>query len=83
MCIHPEIRTQPRRRLVGGSSSSDDEQSSPSSILGSSPSGRTLKKTPSFLKVVDAVKPAFDAKKKMRQLHNDAVVLKVGWNAVA
>lgn len=57
---------------VGGSSPS-------SSVLGSSPSGRELKKTRSFLRVVEAVKPQFDARRAMRRIHDDAVVLKSIW----
>jgi betaine lipid synthase len=44
-----------------------------------SPSGRTLRKTQSFLNVLDTIKPTFDAKKRIRSLHSDAVVLKNIW----
>jgi betaine lipid synthase len=81
MCIHPladtgaiGLRHRPPRTSTDDSESSDSE-----AIMGSSPSGRELKKTRSFLRVVDAVRPAFDARRTMRQIHNDAVVLKSIW----
>ena len=94
MCVRPKSDAQPiglRHRSHGSSlgtgespsSSSDSEDvggSSPSSsVLGSSPSGRELKKTRSFLRVVEAVKPQFDARRAMRRIHDDAVVLKGIW----
>ena len=94
MCVRPKSDAQPiglRHRSHGSSlgtgespsSSSGSEDvggSSPSSsVLGSSPSGRELKKTRSFLRVVEAVKPQFDARRAMRRIHDDAVVLKSIW----
>ena len=46
---------------------------------GKSPSGRELKRTQSFLEVLSYAQPRFDAKKKMRDLHNDLTVLKNIW----
>lgn len=46
---------------------------------GRSPSGRELKRTPSFLEKLSYAQPRFDAKKRMRDLHNDLTVLKNIW----
>lgn len=49
------------------------------SLEGRSPSGRELKRTPSFLEKLSNAQPRFDAKKRMRDLHNDLTVLKNIW----
>lgn len=46
---------------------------------GKSPSGRELTRTPSFLEKLSSAQPRFDAKKRMRDLHNDLTVLKNIW----
>lgn len=85
MCVRPKSDAQPiglRHRSHGSSLGTGEDVggSSPSSsVLGSSPSGRELKKTRSFLRVVEAVKPQFDARRAMRRIHDDAVVLKSIW----
>lgn len=84
MCIRPA--TQPiglRQRVPAHpqlqSPLSDEEDGDQVGVLGSSPSGREIKKTPSFIRIIDAVKPQFNARQAIRQVHNDIVVLKSIW----
>jgi hypothetical protein len=44
-----------------------------------SPSGRELKRSPSFLEKCASIQSGFDTKKRMRDLHNDLTVLKNIW----